>query len=137
MDVQCWVQLVVQPPSTFISFVGIIVLQYNLYLNHNLEPLNRDNSRLHYNTQGHKHPKPPKNCSHKYSIFAITFFGKIWTTPLRLFLFFKIIFDQLETQSNKKNINPTNNENLECMEYICNKIIHFTKFEKIAHIFQN
>jgi len=33
--------------------------------------------------------------------------------------------------------NPTNNEKLECMEYICDKIIFVTKFEKIAYIFQN
>jgi len=33
--------------------------------------------------------------------------------------------------------NPTKNEKLECMEYICDKIIHVTKFEKIAYIFQN
>jgi hypothetical protein len=33
--------------------------------------------------------------------------------------------------------NPTNNEKLECMEYICDKIIHVKKIEKIAYIFQN
>jgi hypothetical protein len=31
----------------------------------------------------------------------------------------------------------TNNEKLECMEYICDKIILVTKFEKIAYILQN
>jgi len=35
--------------------------------------------------------------------------------------------------------NSTNNEKLECMVYICEKIytIHVTRFEKIAYIFQN
>jgi hypothetical protein len=37
----------------------------------------------------------------------------------------------------KKNLNPTNNEKIECMEYICDKIIHVTKFEKNAYILQN
>ncbi len=31
----------------------------------------------------------------------------------------------------------TKNEKLECMEYICDKIIHVIEFEKIAYIFQN
>jgi hypothetical protein len=33
--------------------------------------------------------------------------------------------------------NPTKNEKLECMEYICDKIIPITQFEKIAYILQN
>jgi len=33
--------------------------------------------------------------------------------------------------------NPTNNGNLECMEYICDKIIPIKKFEKLAFILQN
>ncbi len=33
--------------------------------------------------------------------------------------------------------NPTNNEKLECMEYICDKIIPVIEFEKITYIFQN
>jgi hypothetical protein len=33
--------------------------------------------------------------------------------------------------------NSKKNEKLECMEYICNKIIIVIEFEKIAHIFQN
>jgi hypothetical protein len=33
--------------------------------------------------------------------------------------------------------NPTNSENLEHMEYTCDKIIFVTKFEKIAYILQN
>jgi hypothetical protein len=34
-------------------------------------------------------------------------------------------------------LNTTNNEKLECMEYICDKIIPITKFEKITYIFEN
>jgi hypothetical protein len=33
--------------------------------------------------------------------------------------------------------NPTNNEKLEHMKYICDKVIPITKFEKIAYILQN
>jgi len=39
------------------------------------------------------HTKPPKNCSHKYNLSTITFFGNVWTSHLRLFLFVLSIFD--------------------------------------------
>jgi hypothetical protein len=42
---------------------------------------------------GHKHTKPPKNCSHKYYYFAITFFGNVWASHFELFLFVLSIFD--------------------------------------------
>ncbi len=42
---------------------------------------------------GHKHTKPPKNCSHKYNLFTITSFGNVWTSHLELLLFLKSIFD--------------------------------------------
>ncbi len=38
---------------------------------------------------GHK----PRNCSHKYNVFAITIFGNVWTSCLGLFLFVLSIFD--------------------------------------------
>jgi hypothetical protein len=41
----------------------------------------------------HKHTKAPKNCSHKFFFFAISFFGNVWTSHLELFLFVLIIFD--------------------------------------------
>ncbi len=42
---------------------------------------------------GHKHTKPPKNCSHKYNLSPITFFGNVWTSHLELLLFLKSISD--------------------------------------------
>ncbi len=45
----------------------------------------------------HKHTKPPKNCSHKYNIFTITFFVNVWTSHFGLFLLVLSIFDCLET----------------------------------------
>jgi hypothetical protein len=86
---------------------------------------------------GHKHIMPPKNCNHKYNLFAITNFGNVWTSHLKLLFCFKYIWLTwnsiysifLKIQQAIKRI--------ECMEYICHKIIHFTKFEKIAHILQN
>jgi hypothetical protein len=36
---------------------------------------------------GHKHTKPPKNCSHKYIFSIITSFGNVWTSHFDLFLF--------------------------------------------------
>jgi hypothetical protein len=42
---------------------------------------------------GHKHIKPPKNCSHKYNISTINFFGNVWTSHLGLFLFVSSIID--------------------------------------------
>jgi hypothetical protein len=40
-----------------------------------------------------KHTKPPKNCSHKYNLSVIKFFGNVWTSHLRLFIYILSIFD--------------------------------------------
>jgi hypothetical protein len=52
--------------------------------------------RMHYNLfvpkEGHKHTKPPKNCSHKYNI-AIIFFSNVWKSHFALFLLVLSIFD--------------------------------------------
>jgi hypothetical protein len=42
---------------------------------------------------GWKHIKPPRNCSHKYNIFAIKLFGNIWTSHLGLFSLVLSIYD--------------------------------------------
>jgi len=46
-----------------------------------------------YSIGGHKHIEPPKNCSHKYNLFVINFFGNVWTSHFTLVLIFKNIFD--------------------------------------------
>jgi hypothetical protein len=43
--------------------------------------------------KGWKHTKPPKNCSHKFNLFAINLFGNIWSHLG--FLFVLYIFDYL------------------------------------------
>jgi len=40
-----------------------------------------------------KYTKPPKNCSHKYNLSIIKFFGNIWTSHLGLFLLVLSIYD--------------------------------------------
>ncbi len=42
---------------------------------------------------GHKHNKPPKSFCHKYNLYAITFFGNVWTSHIGLFLLVVNIFD--------------------------------------------
>jgi hypothetical protein len=54
-----------------------------------------------------------------------------------IFACFKNIWFSLNLIQSIIFLNPTNNEKLQCMEYICDKIIHDTKFEKIAYILQN
>jgi len=36
-------------------------------------------TRNNVTSSGHKHTKPPKNCSHKYNFFVIIFLGNVWT----------------------------------------------------------
>jgi hypothetical protein len=44
-------------------------------------------------SEGHKHTKPPRNCSHKYNISIIIIFGNVWTSHLGLVLLVLSIFD--------------------------------------------
>ncbi len=46
--------------------------------------------------KGWKHTKPPKNCSHKFNLFAIKFFANIWLHLGFLFVCFIYIWLSLE-----------------------------------------
>ncbi len=89
-----------------------------------------------FSSLGHKHTKPPKKFNHKYNLYAIIIFGNVWTSHLEFFLIYIYL---INLKLNLFNFfkNTTSNEKIECMEYICDKIIHVTKFEKIAYILQN
>jgi hypothetical protein len=79
--------------------------------------------------------RPPKNCGHKYNFFIISFFCNVWT--LYLGFFFKLYLVNLKLNLINFLKKSENNENFECMEYICDKIIPDTKFEKNAYRLQN
>jgi hypothetical protein len=57
-------------------------------------------------------------------------------TNFGLNFFFKVYLNKLKLTLIKFLKNSTNNEKLECMEYICDKI-YVTEFEKNAYILQN
>jgi hypothetical protein len=84
-----------------------------------------------------KHTKPPQNCNHNYNLSANTVFGNIQISHLGFFIFFKVCLINLKLDLINFLKISINNETLECMEYICDKIIHLIEFEKIAYIFQN
>jgi hypothetical protein len=58
-------------------------------------------------------------------------------TSLTIFVCFKYIWLILNLMPSIIFKILTNHEKFECMEYICDKIIHVMEFEKIAYILQN
>ncbi len=87
---------------------------------------------IFYNKYGYsKHLKSLHfNCNHTYDLFAIVFFGNVWTSHLGFFWFvlstFWLDLDSIYSIILK---NSTNIEKFEHLEYVHDKIIHITEFE--------
>jgi hypothetical protein len=73
-----------------------------------------------------------------YNIFVILIFLVLYGHDhLGFFCLFEVYLINLKLNLINFFKNPTNNEKLEYMEYICEKLLSVTKFEKIAYILQN
>jgi hypothetical protein len=82
--------------------------------------------------------KPPKNCNHKYNIFIINFLVTYRHQIVDYFDFKKVYFINFRLKlMNFIKKTPMNIEELECMKYICYKIILVTIFLNCIYIFQN
>jgi hypothetical protein len=79
----------------------------------------------------------PKNCNHKYCIFAIGFFCvSIDITSWIIFVCLKYIGLDLDLRQSIKKKTPTNINELQHIKYICDKIIFIMKYEKLHTYFK-